>query len=83
MKKLLINKMNDFDYDGDIDIEFYEQNYDDVRRRVLLHGMNGIVSANRDLAILNRLYKKTPNENIANQVRAMYRIVSELLDEVN
>lgn len=84
MRNFKLNLIDDFNYDGEIDYEFYNCNMPEARRIFNLFGDNGLVMLNRDLNSLNRAWQRCADgakkDAIAAQVRAQVLIIKELMD---
>lgn len=84
MRNFKLNLMEDFDYDGPIDDQFFEENYDKDRMFANIYGDNALCSLNRDLDIMNKKYKRLDKDSnvakkFARQIRAKVAIIEDLI----
>lgn len=86
MRKFNVYKMDNFDYSGEVDLEYLEENYTKDKKFRLVYGDNGLCSLNRDLQRMCNRYKMlcgkgdTSAQKLAAQIRAKTEIVEELAD---
>lgn len=74
-------RVKEFDYEhGDYDIEFYETMFPIASKRAMIYGSNGVASANWDLQTMTLRWQQTHDRRIAAKVRAMYDIVTSLMN---
>lgn len=70
------------DYDGEIDVDWYEERYPIERKRYLMHGNTAIVGMNNDLESMCRRWRMglVRGESFERKIRSQTQLIEDLLE---
>lgn len=68
-----------FDYDGEMDVDYYEDMYPKRRMELMLYGQGVLGGEAFELECLSKKYERCPSETLAAKVRAQRQIVEDLV----
>lgn len=68
-----------FDYDGEMDVNYYEDTYPKRRMDMMLYGQGVLGEEAFELECLSKRYERCPSEALAAKVRAQRQIVEDLV----
>lgn len=85
MRGFKLYKIDNFDYDGEVDMDFFDANYQKDIMFCNIYGDNALCSLNRDLERMGRKYMSCKDKGsafareLAAQIRAKTIIISDII----
>lgn len=70
----------DFDYDGEIDVDYYEEKYPIEKKRYMLYGESVIGGLNWDLQTMTVKWKSFGYTKLEPIIRAQRQLIEDLLE---
>lgn len=68
----------DFDYDGEIDVDYYEEKYPIEKKRYVLYGESVIGGLNWDLRTMTDKWKRLGYTKLEPIIRAQRQLIEDL-----
>lgn len=70
----------DFNYDGEIDVDYYEERYPIEKKRYMLYGDTAIAGLNWDLQTMTAKWKNFGYTKLEPIIRAQRQLIEDLLE---